>query len=66
MSRSSKLSMSLFLALSAHAATELKEVKTASGIGITILKEGKGDSPKATDMVKVHYRGTLGPKAFKP
>lgn len=36
-----------------------KETKTASGIGITVLKEGSGDKPKATDTVKVHYRGTL-------
>ena len=38
---------------------EKKEEKTASGIGITILKEGSGASPKAADVVKVHYRGTL-------
>ncbi|MGB7535930.1 MAG: FKBP-type peptidyl-prolyl cis-trans isomerase, partial [Azonexus sp.] len=33
--------------------------KTASGIGITTLKEGAGANPKASDTVKVHYRGTL-------
>ncbi len=51
----------LFLVLSSaitHAA-EPREVKTASGITIKILKEGKGISPKASDIVKVHYRGTL-------
>jgi len=58
-------SMSLMLTLGAHAAApaipapEIKEIKTASGIGITTLKEGSGDSPKSADMVKVHYRGTL-------
>jgi FKBP-type peptidyl-prolyl cis-trans isomerase FkpA len=58
-------SMSLVLALGAHAAAptvataEAKEVKTLSGIVITTLKDGSGDSPKATDTVKVHYRGTL-------
>ena len=36
-----------------------KEEKTASGIGIAMLVEGKGASPKASDTVKVHYRGTL-------
>lgn len=36
-----------------------KEEKTASGIVITTLAEGNGASPKATDKVKVHYRGTL-------
>lgn len=58
-------SLSLALALGAHAAaptvavTDSKEVKTASGIVITTLKEGAGEHPKSTDMVKVHYRGTL-------
>lgn len=46
------------LSLPAHA-TDAKEVKTASGIGITMLKEGTGANPKVTDTVKVHYRGTL-------
>ncbi|MCF8178750.1 MAG: FKBP-type peptidyl-prolyl cis-trans isomerase [Sulfuritalea sp.] len=36
-----------------------KEAKTASGLGITLLTEGAGAQPKATDTVKVHYRGTL-------
>ena len=41
------------------AAAEPKEEKTASGIVITKIKEGTGASPKSTDTVKVHYRGTL-------
>ncbi len=32
---------------------------TASGLQYKITKEGTGKSPKATDTVKVHYRGTL-------
>jgi FKBP-type peptidyl-prolyl cis-trans isomerase FkpA len=40
-------------------AAEPKEEKTASGIGITMLKDGTGANPKMTDTVKVHYRGTL-------
>lgn len=57
--------MAIVLSLGAHAAeptaaaVATKEVKTASGIVITTLKEGTGDSPKSTDTVKVHYRGTL-------
>lgn len=50
----------LLLALSFQAtAAEPKEETTASGIAITMLKEGNGASPKASDTVKVHYRGTL-------
>ena len=40
-------------------AAEAKEFKTASGIVITTLKDGNGASPKSTDTVKVHYRGTF-------
>ena len=37
-----------------------KDVKTTeSGLQYKIEKEGTGASPKATDQVKVHYRGTL-------
>jgi FKBP-type peptidyl-prolyl cis-trans isomerase FkpA/FKBP-type peptidyl-prolyl cis-trans isomerase FklB len=33
--------------------------KTESGAIVTTVKEGKGEQPKATDTVKVHYHGTL-------
>jgi len=32
---------------------------TASGLQYKVLKTGTGKSPKATDIVKVHYHGTL-------
>jgi FKBP-type peptidyl-prolyl cis-trans isomerase len=32
---------------------------TASGLQIETITEGAGESPKATDTVKVHYTGTL-------
>ena len=41
------------------AATEKGATKTASGLVITTLKAGTGETPKATDKVKVHYKGTL-------
>lgn len=45
--------------LAAKAAKEPGAVKTASGLVFVSLKEGTGASPKASDTVKVHYRGTL-------
>ncbi len=34
-------------------------VTLPSGLQYRIIKEGKGDSPKATDVVTTHYRGKL-------
>jgi FKBP-type peptidyl-prolyl cis-trans isomerase FkpA len=41
------------------AAKEKGATKTPTGMVYISLTEGKGDSPKATDSVKVNYRGTL-------
>ncbi|MCI5123925.1 MAG: FKBP-type peptidyl-prolyl cis-trans isomerase [Candidatus Electrothrix sp. AR5] len=50
----------------AAAAEFLKKNKTEKGIKVTdsglqykVVKEGKGEKPKAADTVKVHYKGTL-------
>ncbi len=49
----------------ANAAKEPGAVVTASGLVYLALKEGTGASPSATDVVKVHYRGTFpGGKEF--
>ena len=41
------------------AAAEAGAVKTDSGMVYRSLKDGTGASPKETDVVRVHYRGTL-------
>ena len=43
----------------AKAAGEKGSVKTESGIVITPIKPGSGATPKSSDVVKVHYHGTL-------
>ena len=43
----------------AKAATEPGSTKSESGLIYRELTPGSGGSPKATDTVKVHYRGTL-------
>ena len=43
----------------AKAAAEKGATKTPSGMVYTEVKPGSGDSPKATDTVKVHYTGKL-------
>ncbi len=41
------------------AAAEKGAVKTDSGMVFRVLTEGSGASPKATDVVRVHYKGTF-------
>lgn len=41
------------------AAKEKGAIKTSSGMVYTSIVAGKGESPKAADIVKVNYRGTL-------
>jgi len=43
----------------AKAAAEPGARKTESGAILTTIKEGSGATPKVTDMVKMHYLGTL-------
>ena len=55
------LLFALFLAPAAWAQNTpaTAPVTTASGLVYEVLQEGTGESPKATDTVKVHYRGTF-------
>lgn len=45
--------------VAARSAKESGAVVTESGLVFRSLKEGKGQSPQASDTVRVHYRGTL-------
>ena len=42
-----------------NAAKEKGVTRTASGLLYSTIKDGAGASPKATDVVTVHYHGTL-------
>jgi FKBP-type peptidyl-prolyl cis-trans isomerase FkpA len=44
---------------SATVTAQTAKTTTASGIVVETLQAGSGASPKATDTVKVHYRGTF-------
>lgn len=60
MQKLTTITAAVLVALSLQAAAaEPKEERTSSGITITVIKEGAGASPKSSDTVKVHYRGTL-------
>lgn len=48
-----------FVLLAACATPPAPPVTTASGLVYQSLREGTGPSPAATDVVRVHYRGTL-------
>jgi FKBP-type peptidyl-prolyl cis-trans isomerase FkpA len=45
--------------LAATAAKEAGAIVTPSGLVYRSLREGNGANPVASDVVKVHYRGTL-------
>lgn len=47
------------LALASAAQAQAPAVTTGSGLVYESLKDGNGETPKATDTVKVHYRGTF-------
>ena len=45
------------LAIAPAAMAQAKPVTTASGLVYESIKDGAGESPKATDTVKVQYKG---------
>ena len=54
------------VAVGSDAVAQAAAVTTPSGLVYQSLKEGSGSSPAATDVVKVHYRGSFpnGGKEF--
>ena len=57
--KSTSILMLGLLALASAAAQTAASAPGASGLGYRSLKDGAGLSPAATDVVRVHYRGTL-------
>jgi FKBP-type peptidyl-prolyl cis-trans isomerase FkpA len=53
------IACSLLALASATVTAQTAKTTTASGIVVETLQAGSGASPKATDTVKVHYRGTF-------
>lgn len=49
----------IFASLSVAAQAQNRTETLPSGVVIEHLKEGTGESPKASDTVVAHYRGTL-------
>ena len=50
---------SLIAVMTSQVATAADAIVLPSGVKVLTTVVGKGESPKATDTVKVHYRGTL-------
>lgn len=57
--RISLLASTVLVLASLTAVAQTAKVTTPSGIVVETLQAGSGTSPKATDSVKVHYRGTF-------
>ena len=57
--RSLALTSALLAAFAVQAQGAGQQTTSASGLVYQSLKDGSGASPTASDMVKVHYRGTL-------
>ena len=49
----------MMLSLTDSAAAQNKTETLDSGVIVEHIREGQGDSPKASDTVVAHYRGTL-------
>jgi FKBP-type peptidyl-prolyl cis-trans isomerase FkpA len=57
--RSIAIASALFAAIAVQAQGAGQQTTSSSGLIYQSLKDGSGASPTASDVVKVHYRGTL-------
>ena len=57
--RTSLIASSVLFVVALGAGAQTAKVTTPSGIVVETLQAGSGTSPKSTDTVKVHYRGTF-------
>ncbi len=48
-----------FIAAALVAAASLSAETLPSGVSVTMIRQGSGRMPNASNVVKVHYRGTL-------
>lgn len=54
-----KTGMFSLIAAALFAVASLAAEKLPSGVSVTMIKQGSGRTPTASNVVKVHYRGTL-------
>lgn len=59
MSKTVVVAASLIAVMASQIASAADAIVLPSGVKVLTTVVGKGESPKATDTVKVHYRGTL-------
>ena len=57
--RTSLIASSVLAVVALGAGAQAAKITTPSGIVVETLQAGSGTSPKSTDTVKVHYRGTF-------
>lgn len=59
MNRMKKFGLFSLVATALLAVVTLAAETLPSGVSVTIIKQGSGRMPNASNVVKVHYRGTL-------
>lgn len=57
--RMKKIGLFSLIAAALFATASLLAETLPSGVSVTMIRQGKGSAPTASNVVKVHYRGTL-------